>query len=79
MNSIKMKSEKLTEKMCQPELVRSDTEWKQNKKTDWVSVTLKKSERVQNSLNEQEDQSQSLNWLTFIVHPDWKRPILSNL
>ena len=28
MNSIKMKSEKLTEKMCQPELVRSDTEWK---------------------------------------------------
>ena len=31
MNSIKMKSEKLTEKMCQPELVRSDTEWKQNK------------------------------------------------
>ena len=32
MNSIKMKSEKLTEKMCQPELVRSDTEWKQNNK-----------------------------------------------
>ena len=40
MNSIKMKSEKLTEKMCQPELVRSDTEWKQNKQKKKKKIVL---------------------------------------
>ena len=69
---------KLTEwkiRVIQPS-VKTDTEWK--KKTNWVTVTVKKSKWVQDSLNEQEDQSQSLNWLTFIVHLNWKQPILNN-